>query len=131
MDKDDKLPDIFPDLVYTLLLQLSSSQGPEAVSPVLKTWRLVYSGTLPEEMNLQRCSHGRGAWSARPWAWARCCLLKVTRLQELPPRRGPHRPLLVGEKFPEDDLTHDPPSNVSSTVWFSEFAEPPSRIVVP
>nr|XP_044607410.1 maestro heat-like repeat-containing protein family member 2A isoform X2 [Equus asinus] len=54
MDKDDKLPDIFPDLVYTLLLQLSSSQGPEAVSPVLKTWRLVYSGTLPEEMNLQR-----------------------------------------------------------------------------
>ncbi|XP_019483814.1 PREDICTED: maestro heat-like repeat-containing protein family member 2A [Hipposideros armiger] len=54
MDKDDKLPDLFPDLIYTLLLQLSSSQGPEAVSPVLKTWRLVHTGTLPEEMNLKR-----------------------------------------------------------------------------
>ncbi|XP_057602467.1 maestro heat-like repeat-containing protein family member 2A [Hippopotamus amphibius kiboko] len=51
---DDKLPDLFPDLVYTLLLQLSSSQGPEAMSPVLKTWRLVHTGTLPEEINLQR-----------------------------------------------------------------------------
>ncbi|KAB0396545.1 hypothetical protein E2I00_006753 [Balaenoptera physalus] len=58
MDQDDKLLDLFPDLVYTLLLQLSSSQGPEAVSPVLKTWRLVHTGTLPEEINLQRCSRG-------------------------------------------------------------------------
>ncbi|XP_039090491.1 maestro heat-like repeat-containing protein family member 2A [Hyaena hyaena] len=54
MDVDDKLLDLFPDLVYTLLLQLSSSQGPEAVSPVLKTWRLVHTGTLPEDINLQR-----------------------------------------------------------------------------
>uniref|UniRef100_A0A673U762 Maestro heat like repeat family member 2A n=1 Tax=Suricata suricatta TaxID=37032 RepID=A0A673U762_SURSU len=54
MGIDDKLLDLFPDLVYTLLLQLSSSQGPEAVSPVLKTWRLVHTGTLPEEINLQR-----------------------------------------------------------------------------
>uniref|UniRef100_A0A8D1FVC6 Maestro heat like repeat family member 2A n=1 Tax=Sus scrofa TaxID=9823 RepID=A0A8D1FVC6_PIG len=51
---DDKLPDLFPELIYTLLLQLSSSQGPEAVSPVLKTWRLVHKGTLPEEINPQR-----------------------------------------------------------------------------
>ncbi|XP_061062043.1 maestro heat-like repeat-containing protein family member 2A isoform X2 [Eubalaena glacialis] len=54
MDQDDKLLDLFPDLVYTLLLQLSSSQGPEAMSPVLKTWRLVHTGTLPEEINVQR-----------------------------------------------------------------------------
>ncbi|XP_004674818.1 PREDICTED: maestro heat-like repeat-containing protein family member 2A [Condylura cristata] len=54
IDEDDKLPDLFPDLVYTLLLQLSSRQGPEAGSPVLKTWRLVHTGTLPEEINLQR-----------------------------------------------------------------------------
>uniref|UniRef100_A0A8C0CBE5 Maestro heat like repeat family member 2A n=1 Tax=Balaenoptera musculus TaxID=9771 RepID=A0A8C0CBE5_BALMU len=58
MDQDDKLLDLFPDLVYTLLLQLSSSQGPETMSPVLKTWRLVHMGTLPEEINLQRCSRG-------------------------------------------------------------------------
>ncbi|XP_032968339.1 maestro heat-like repeat-containing protein family member 2A, partial [Rhinolophus ferrumequinum] len=54
MDQDDKLQDLFPDLIYTFLLQLSSSQGPEAVSPVLKTWRLIHTGTLPEEMNLKR-----------------------------------------------------------------------------
>ncbi|XP_037380153.1 maestro heat-like repeat-containing protein family member 2A [Talpa occidentalis] len=54
MDVDDKLLDLFPDLVYTLLLQLSSGQGPEAASPVLKTWRLVHTATLPEEINLQR-----------------------------------------------------------------------------
>lgn len=54
MDKDDKLPDLFPDLVYTLLLHLGSSHGPEALSPVLKTWRIVHSGTLPEDVNLQR-----------------------------------------------------------------------------
>ncbi|XP_044922736.1 maestro heat-like repeat-containing protein family member 2A [Mustela putorius furo] len=53
-DMDDKLLDLFPDLVYTLLLQLSSNQGPEAASPVLKTWRLVHTGTLPEEINLHR-----------------------------------------------------------------------------
>lgn len=56
MDEEDKLPDLFPDLIYTFLLQLSSSQGPEAVSPVLKTWRLVHTGTLPEEINLKRYS---------------------------------------------------------------------------
>uniref|UniRef100_G1PWU3 Maestro heat like repeat family member 2A n=1 Tax=Myotis lucifugus TaxID=59463 RepID=G1PWU3_MYOLU len=54
MDKDDKLPDLLPDLIYTLLMQLGSSQGPEAVSPALKTWRLIHTGTLPEEINLQR-----------------------------------------------------------------------------
>ncbi|GAB5576106.1 maestro heat-like repeat-containing protein family member 2A isoform X5 [Prionailurus iriomotensis] len=54
MDMDDKVLDLFPDLIYTLLLQLSGSQGPEAVSPVLKTWRLVHMGTLPKEINLQR-----------------------------------------------------------------------------
>ncbi|XP_042851652.1 maestro heat-like repeat-containing protein family member 2A isoform X2 [Panthera tigris] len=54
MDMDDRVLDLFPDLIYTLLLQLSGSQGPEAVSPVLKTWRLVHVGTLPEEINLQR-----------------------------------------------------------------------------
>ncbi|XP_042806522.1 maestro heat-like repeat-containing protein family member 2A isoform X4 [Panthera leo] len=54
MDMDDRVLDLFPDLIYTLLLQLSGSQGPEAVSPVLKTWRLVHMGTLPEEINLQR-----------------------------------------------------------------------------
>lgn len=56
MDKDDKLLDLLPDLIYTLLMQLGSSQGPEAVSPALKTWRLIHTGTLPEEINLQRCS---------------------------------------------------------------------------
>uniref|UniRef100_A0A8C3YTQ9 Maestro heat like repeat family member 2A n=1 Tax=Catagonus wagneri TaxID=51154 RepID=A0A8C3YTQ9_9CETA len=56
----DELPDLCPELTYTLLLQLSSSQGPEAVSPVLKTWRLVHTGTLPEEINPQRCSRGVG-----------------------------------------------------------------------
>ncbi|XP_075386252.1 maestro heat-like repeat-containing protein family member 2A [Tenrec ecaudatus] len=54
VDQDDKLPDLLPDLVYTLLLQLSISHGPEAASPVLKTWRLVHAGALPEEINPQR-----------------------------------------------------------------------------
>ncbi|KAM5228684.1 maestro heat-like repeat-containing protein family member 2A [Ctenodactylus gundi] len=54
MDKDDKLTDLFPDLLYTVLLQLSSSYTPEVTLPILKTWRLVHTGTLPEEMNLQR-----------------------------------------------------------------------------
>ena len=56
VDKDHTLQDLFPDLLYTLLMQLGGSQGPEAVSPVLKTWRLIHMGTLPEEINLQRCS---------------------------------------------------------------------------
>ncbi|KAB0340016.1 hypothetical protein FD754_023472, partial [Muntiacus muntjak] len=54
IDWDNRLLDLFPDLVYTLLLQLGGSQGQEAVSPVLKTWRLIHTGTLPEEVNLQR-----------------------------------------------------------------------------
>ncbi|XP_057618304.1 maestro heat-like repeat-containing protein family member 2A [Chionomys nivalis] len=54
MDQDDKFPDLFPDLLYTFLLQLGSSHGPEAASPVLKTWRLVHTGSLPQEMTLQR-----------------------------------------------------------------------------
>ncbi|XP_054426726.1 maestro heat-like repeat-containing protein family member 2A [Pteronotus mesoamericanus] len=54
VDKDDTLRDLFPDLLYTLLMQLGSSQGPGAVSPVLKMGRLVHTGTLPEETNLQR-----------------------------------------------------------------------------
>lgn len=62
MDRDDKFPDLFPDLIYTLLLQLSSSRGPEAASPVLKTWRLIHTGTLPEEINLQRHGEGGGGW---------------------------------------------------------------------
>ncbi|XP_013012759.2 maestro heat-like repeat-containing protein family member 2A [Cavia porcellus] len=54
VDKDDKLLDLFPDLVYTFLMQLSCSHRPEATSSVLKTWRLVHMGTLPEELTLQR-----------------------------------------------------------------------------
>ncbi|KAM7339674.1 hypothetical protein ACRRTK_000289 [Alexandromys fortis] len=54
MDQDDKFPDLFPDLLYTFLLQLGSSHGPEAASPILKTWRLVHTGSLPQEMTLQR-----------------------------------------------------------------------------
>ncbi|XDB48141.1 hypothetical protein AB1E18_001724 [Capra hircus] len=54
MDWDNRLLELFLDLVYTLLLQLGGSQSPEAVSPVLKTWRLIHTGTLPEEVNLQR-----------------------------------------------------------------------------
>lgn len=64
MDWDNRLLDLFPDLVYTLLLQLGGSQGPEAVSPVLKTWRLIHTGTLPEEVNLQRCARG---WEGAVW----------------------------------------------------------------
>ncbi|CAO2625359.1 Maestro heat-like repeat-containing protein family member 2A [Lemmus lemmus] len=56
MEQDDKFPDLFPDLLYTFLVQLGSSHGPEAASPVLKTWRLVHTGSLPQEMTLQRCS---------------------------------------------------------------------------
>uniref|UniRef100_A0A8C2S2V1 Maestro heat-like repeat-containing protein family member 2A n=1 Tax=Capra hircus TaxID=9925 RepID=A0A8C2S2V1_CAPHI len=58
MDWDNRLLELFLDLVYTLLLQLGGSQSPEAVSPVLKTWRLIHTGTLPEEVNLQRCARG-------------------------------------------------------------------------
>ncbi|XP_058521134.1 maestro heat-like repeat-containing protein family member 2A isoform X1 [Ochotona princeps] len=54
MDKDDKLPDLVPDLVYTLLLQLGGNCRPETVSPVLKTRRLIHRGPLPEELTLQR-----------------------------------------------------------------------------
>ncbi|CAO2625362.1 Maestro heat-like repeat-containing protein family member 2A [Lemmus lemmus] len=54
MEQDDKFPDLFPDLLYTFLVQLGSSHGPEAASPVLKTWRLVHTGSLPQEMTLQR-----------------------------------------------------------------------------
>nr|XP_012647029.1 maestro heat-like repeat-containing protein family member 2A isoform X3 [Microcebus murinus] len=53
-DQEDTLLGLLPDLLYTLLLQLASSHGPEAVSPDLKTWRLVHTGPLPEELNLQR-----------------------------------------------------------------------------
>ncbi|XP_058433553.1 maestro heat-like repeat-containing protein family member 2A [Marmota monax] len=60
LDRGDKLRDLFPDLIYTLLLQLSSSLRPKAASPVLKTWRLVHTGTLPEEMNLERCLRAGG-----------------------------------------------------------------------
>lgn len=59
VDKDDKLLDLFPDLVYTFLMQLSCSHRPEATSSVLKTWRLVHMGTLPEELTLQRCSENQ------------------------------------------------------------------------
>ncbi|XP_069868076.1 maestro heat-like repeat-containing protein family member 2A isoform X1 [Dipodomys merriami] len=54
MDKDDKFADLLPDLIYTFLLQLGSSHRPEAASPVLKTWRLVHTGALPEEISVQR-----------------------------------------------------------------------------
>ncbi|XP_036109258.1 maestro heat-like repeat-containing protein family member 2A [Molossus molossus] len=54
IDKGDQLRDLFPDLIYTLLMQLGSSQGPEAVSPILKTWRLIHTATLPKEVNQQR-----------------------------------------------------------------------------
>lgn len=73
IDVNDKLLDLFPDLIYTLLLQLSSSQGPEAMSPVLKTWRLVHAGMLPEEINLQRCSWGwlaEQGWGGGVRQWA-------------------------------------------------------------
>ena len=82
MDKDDTLQDLFPDLLYTLLMQLGGSQGPEAVSPVLKTWRLIHTGTLPEEINLQRCSQG----------------LRAGRGLGQPPPKGPCHPLLVGRR---------------------------------
>ncbi|XP_053453256.1 maestro heat-like repeat-containing protein family member 2A isoform X1 [Nycticebus coucang] len=53
-DQGDMLPGLLPDLLYTLLLQLGSTHQPEATSPVLKTWRLVHTGPLPEELSLQR-----------------------------------------------------------------------------
>lgn len=61
MDKDERLLDLFPNMLYTLLVQLSSIHGYEVQSPVLKTWRIVHSETLPEDVNLQRCS-GRHEW---------------------------------------------------------------------
>ncbi|XP_006866874.1 PREDICTED: maestro heat-like repeat-containing protein family member 2A [Chrysochloris asiatica] len=54
VDQADTLPDLLPDLVYTLLLQLSSSHSPKSASPALKTWRLVHAGTLPEELSMHR-----------------------------------------------------------------------------
>lgn len=66
MDQDDKFPDLFPDLLYIFLLQLGSSHGPEAASPVLKTWRLVHTGPLPQEMTLQRCSGADGQEGGTP-----------------------------------------------------------------
>uniref|UniRef100_A0A2K6FDH7 Maestro heat like repeat family member 2A n=1 Tax=Propithecus coquereli TaxID=379532 RepID=A0A2K6FDH7_PROCO len=59
MDQEGALLGLLPDLLYTLLLQLASSHEPEAASPVLKTWRLVHTRPLPEELNPQRCSRGR------------------------------------------------------------------------
>ncbi|XP_006893585.1 PREDICTED: maestro heat-like repeat-containing protein family member 2A [Elephantulus edwardii] len=53
LDKVD-VDDHLPDLICTLLLQLSTSHWPEDGAPVLKTWRLVHSDTLPQDMNLQR-----------------------------------------------------------------------------
>lgn len=122
MDKDDKLPDLFPDLIYTFLLQLSSSQGPEAVSPVLKTWRLVHTGTLPEEINLKRYSCGQ-------WPWAGRGLRLLLRSHQTPRVTFTERPLpspLGGEKSPEADVAHTTPSRVSSTAQFSEFADLPT-----
>uniref|UniRef100_A0A8C5KPY9 Maestro heat-like repeat family member 2A n=1 Tax=Jaculus jaculus TaxID=51337 RepID=A0A8C5KPY9_JACJA len=58
VDWDEKLLDLFPDLLYTFLLQLGSGHGPEAASPVLKTWRLVHARPLPEDMTLQRWAGG-------------------------------------------------------------------------
>ncbi|KAM6178196.1 maestro heat-like repeat-containing protein family member 2A [Rhynchocyon petersi] len=54
VDQDHSLPDILPELAYTLLLQLGSSHWPEATSPILKSWHLVYSGAPPQNIKLQR-----------------------------------------------------------------------------
>uniref|UniRef100_A0A8C6W7M8 Maestro heat-like repeat family member 2A n=1 Tax=Nannospalax galili TaxID=1026970 RepID=A0A8C6W7M8_NANGA len=61
MGPDDRLQGLFPDLLYTFVLKLSS----KATSPILKTWRLVPTGPLPQEMTLQRCARagGRGVVS--------------------------------------------------------------------
>lgn len=71
MEQEDSLPDLFADLLYTLVLQLGSSQGLEAGSPVLKTWRLVHAGALPLEMTLQRCA-GRGGAGVQAVCGAVC-----------------------------------------------------------
>lgn len=84
VDGGDKLLDLFPDLMFTLLLQLGSSQGPEAPSPVLKTWRLTHTGTLPGEINPQRCSGGQAVRAARQWGWAGRGLWESLRRQWTP-----------------------------------------------
>lgn len=103
VDKDDKLLDLFPDLIYTLLMQLGSSQGSEAVPPVLKTWRLIHTGTLPEDINQQRCSQGLTAWGAGSGpgrTWPRNGLLEVPST-----KRPSSSPPGGKEKFQEPDLT--------------------------
>lgn len=120
---DDKLLDLFPDLAYTLLLQLSSSQGPEAVSPVLKTWRLVHTGTLPEEINLQRCSRRWGGMGCKAVGLSWTLPLRSQGPQESPP--PPPRGLVVLSWWREvsGSRSYNPPSHESSTVWFSLFAD--------
>lgn len=96
--KDDPLRDLFPDLVYTLLMHLGGSQGPEAVSPILKTWRLIRAGTLPEDISLQRCSRGPGqdvASGSLPQEALVCLPLLVGRSlwrPPLPPTLPPRGP---------------------------------------
>lgn len=106
MDREDKFPDLFPDLIYTLLLQLSSSRGPEAASPILKTWRLIHTGTLPEEINLQR--HGAGGWRGSGSGLDRAsgCLSEVTGLPRVVATRGPRHPLLVGRRSFRKPIDH-------------------------
>lgn len=138
MDREDKFPDLFPDLIYTLLLQLSSSRGPEAASPILKTWRLIHTGTLPEEINLQR--HGVGGWQrgagVRQWVWAGQGLGLPLRSHWTPKSRRHERasssPPGGEEKFPEADRSHSQlPSPVSSTARCSEFADPLPHVIAP
>ncbi|KAM6155719.1 maestro heat-like repeat-containing protein family member 2A [Rhynchocyon petersi] len=52
--EDDRLSNNLPELVYTLVLQFSSSHSLDAASPDMKTWHLLYSGDLPQDINLQR-----------------------------------------------------------------------------
>ncbi|KAM6178199.1 maestro heat-like repeat-containing protein family member 2A [Rhynchocyon petersi] len=54
VDQDHSLPDILPELVYTLLLQLGSIHWPAAASPILRSWHLVYSGAPPQNIKQQR-----------------------------------------------------------------------------
>jgi hypothetical protein len=103
MDKDSKFPDLFPDLIYTFLLQLSCSHRPETVSPVLKTWRLVHTGTLPEEMNLpgyaRESGQTRGVHRVQSSRLrldlASSCSLEAAGLHKSPLPRGPHCLVLV------------------------------------
>lgn len=120
MDRDDKFPDLFSDLIYTLLLQLSSSRGPEAASPILKTWRLIHTGTLPEEINLQRHGAGGAAGGGEAgsgggdealglgWTGPRAASQKSLDSKSRRHERASSSPP-GGEKFPEADHTHDSP----------------------